>query len=220
MGEKTGYIYILTNRAFEEYVKIGYAGDVEERLKQLNRSECVPYAFRLYATYQVQSRLDSDKKLHKLIDSLNPDLRTIDTVNGKTRKRELYAMSAEQAYEILKAMAEIHGCEHRLHRYQKSADEKRDDAVAQEIEAEHQSRMSPFSFERCGIMPGEEVEYKLDPDIKAVVLNDKRVEYQGMSMSLSALAKQLTGRHNSVEGPRYFTYKGEPLNDRRRRLRV
>ena len=28
---KTGYIYILTNPSFEEYVKIGYADDVEEK---------------------------------------------------------------------------------------------------------------------------------------------------------------------------------------------
>lgn len=30
-----GFIYILTNPSFKEYVKIGYAGNVETRLKQL-----------------------------------------------------------------------------------------------------------------------------------------------------------------------------------------
>lgn len=38
----TGYIYILTNPSFEEYVKIGYADNVEERVKQLNTTECTP----------------------------------------------------------------------------------------------------------------------------------------------------------------------------------
>ena len=51
-----GYIYILTNPSFPQYVKIGYADDVERRLDQLNRSECIPFAFRVYATYEVQSR--------------------------------------------------------------------------------------------------------------------------------------------------------------------
>ena len=44
--DKTGVIYILTNPSFPEYVKIGYADDIDKRLLQLNRSECIPFAFR------------------------------------------------------------------------------------------------------------------------------------------------------------------------------
>lgn len=35
-------------------------------------------------------------KLHNIIDKLNPQLRTIENINGKERKREFYAMSAEE----------------------------------------------------------------------------------------------------------------------------
>ena len=59
--ENKGVIYILTNPSFPEYVKIGYADDVNKRLAQLNRSECTSFAFRVYATYDVSSRL-SDLK--------------------------------------------------------------------------------------------------------------------------------------------------------------
>lgn len=45
--EDKGVIYILTNPSFPEYVKIGYADDVKKRLQQLNRSECIPFAFRI-----------------------------------------------------------------------------------------------------------------------------------------------------------------------------
>ena len=55
--EKVGVIYILTNPSFPEYVKIGYADDVDRRLKELNRSECIPFAFRLFAFYEVSNRL-------------------------------------------------------------------------------------------------------------------------------------------------------------------
>ena len=41
---KKGVIYILTNPSFPEYVKIGYATDIEKRLKTLNRSETIPFA--------------------------------------------------------------------------------------------------------------------------------------------------------------------------------
>ena len=39
----TGVIYILTNPSFPEYVKIGYAKDLEKRMNQLNRSETIPF---------------------------------------------------------------------------------------------------------------------------------------------------------------------------------
>lgn len=75
MRTNKGVIYILTNPSFKEYVKIGYADNVESRLKQLNNSECIPFAFRIYATYEVEERL-TDLKLHALIDQLNPNLRS------------------------------------------------------------------------------------------------------------------------------------------------
>ena len=48
MTDKHGYIYVLTNTSFPEYVKIGYADNVDERVAQLNRSECTPFAFKKY----------------------------------------------------------------------------------------------------------------------------------------------------------------------------
>ena len=67
----TGYIYILTNPSFPQYGKLGYATDVKQRLAELNRSSAVPFAFRVYATYEVDSAL-SDKKLHSILGKLNP----------------------------------------------------------------------------------------------------------------------------------------------------
>lgn len=108
-----GAIYILTNPSFPDLVKIGYADDVVKRVKELNRSECTPYAFRIYATYETSQRL-TDLKLHKMIDKLNPNLRTQDNVNGKKRVREFYALSKEDAYSIFEAIAEINGLQGNL----------------------------------------------------------------------------------------------------------
>lgn len=105
---KKGFIYIFTNPSFPEYVKIGYADNVNERLKELNASSAVPFAFRAYATYEVDHKLE-DKKLHKIIDTINPELRSVEHINGKTRKREFFQMSKEQAYILLKCIAEISG---------------------------------------------------------------------------------------------------------------
>ena len=108
-----GYIYIFTNPSFPQYVKIGYATDVKQRLDELNRSTAVPFAFRVYATYEVDSAL-SDKKLHSILDRLNPELRSTEEVDGKRRIREFYAMTPEDAFSILEAIAEINGYRYRL----------------------------------------------------------------------------------------------------------
>ena len=215
--DKTGVIYILTNPSFPEYVKIGYADDIDKRLQQLNRSECIPFAFRVYATYEVNSRL-SDLKIHSIIDKLNPNLRSIENFNGKQRVREFYAMSPEDAYSILEAIAEIHGCADKLKRITMNEAQKQAEETAQEIDAEHKERQSPFRFSMCNIQPGEEIEYCDNPGIRCTVVDDKTVSYQGQTYSLSALAQLLTGSKYSLAGPRYFKYKGEWLNNIRHRM--
>ncbi len=217
--EKQGVIYILTNPSFPEYVKIGYADDVERRLFQLNRTECTPFAFRVYATYDVPTRL-SDKKLHDLIDKLNPSLRSIDNVDGQKRVREFYAMSAEDAYSILEAIAEIHGFEDRLRRIEPNQKERSEEETAEEISEERRERRAPFAFSMCNIEIGSELEFYSDrytsTGIKCIVVDDKHVEYEGRKTSLSALAADLSGK-SPVQGPCYFKYNGEWLNTLRER---
>ena len=91
-----GYIYIMTNPCLKDMVKIGYATNVEERRKQLSTT-ALPYDYEIFATYETSGKLE-DKKLHKLIDNLNPDLRV-------SKNREFFVMSAEDAYELLEAIA-------------------------------------------------------------------------------------------------------------------
>ena len=219
MAEKAGVIYILTNPSFPEYVKIGYADDINKRLSQLNRSECIPFAFRVYATYEVPSRL-SDLKIHSIIDKLNPDLRSVESFNGKKRVREFYAMSPEDAYSILEAIAEIHGCGNKLTLVAMSEEEKTAEQTAQEIDTESSERLSNFSFIKCQIPKGATITYAYDESITCTVCGEKTVEYEGKTYSLTGLAKQLSGKKYAVAGPRFFKYKGEWLNDIRQRLGV
>ena len=130
-AKSQGVIYILTNLSFQDYVKIGYADDVNKRLKELNRSECIPFAFRLYAYYEVPQRLP-DKKLHELIDMINPDLRAIEEFDGKRRTREFYNMTSEKAYKILQAIAQINGLEDNLHKVKPSERDLEEEETAEE----------------------------------------------------------------------------------------
>lgn len=216
-----GFIYILTNPSFREYVKIGYAADVKQRLDDLNRSTAVPFAFRVYATYEVDSAL-SDKKLHSILDKLNPTLRSTEEIDGKRRIREFYAMAPEDAYSILEAIAEINGYRHRLKKWRATANEQADEELAQEISAQHQGRWAPFAFSYCNIAVGEQIEFcsKDSPHngTLCTVVDNRHVEYDGKRWSLTALANHLVGTTKILHGPRYYKYKGEWLNDIRERL--
>lgn len=221
--EKSGVIYILTNPSFPQYVKIGYAADVKQRLDELNRSTAVPFAFRVYATYEVDSAL-SDKKLHSILDKLNPDLRSKEDVDGKRRIREFYAMPPEDAFCILEAIAEINGYRHRLKKWKATAIEQRDEALAQEINEQHQERLAPFAFSMCRIEIGQQIEFCCVGNVHSgalcEVIDDKHVQYNNECWSLTALAKHLTGVKSAIAGPKYFKYKGEWLNSIRERLGV
>lgn len=219
MSEKNGVIYILTNPSFPEYVKIGYADDMNKRLKQLNKSECIPFAFRVYAIYEVSSRL-SDLKIHSIIDKLNPNLRSVESFNGKQRVREFYAMSPEDAFSILEAIAEIHNCTDKLRLIHPNEEEQKAEETAKDIDTESTERASNFSFSKCQIPIGSKIEFCDNPCITAIVADDRNVEYNGETMSMTALAKLLTGVKYAIAGPRYFKYKGEFLTDIRHRLGV
>lgn len=223
MNEKQGVIYILTNPSFPEYVKIGYADDIDRRLADLNRTECTPFAFRVYATYAVQTRL-TDLKIHEMIDRINPALRSIDNVNGKKRVREFYAMSAEDAYLMFEAMAEIHGTTDLLVKIKPDSKQEEEEETAYEVKEIAREKLTPFSFDLIQIMPGEEVEFwytsQRNSGITCKVVDSKHIEYEGEVYSLSSFATQMLKSKHGVAGPRYFKYNGEWLNEIRDRLGV
>lgn len=210
-----GVIYILTNPSFPDFVKIGYAHNIEKRLKQLNRSETIPFAFRVYAVYHVNSEL-TDKELHKLIDKLNPDLRTIENFDGKERVKEFYAMSVEDAYSLLESIAKISGTLDRLQRLTPEGHEILDEQIANEVR--ETAKRGPFRFSAFDIPVGSELSFIENPQIKAIVVDDRHIEYNGETTSLSALARKLKQFDHPVQGPLWFSYKGEKLADLRDRI--
>ena len=210
-----GVIYILTNPSFPEYVKIGYADNLETRMKQLNRSETIPFAFRAYAVYDVDHRLP-DKDLHGLIDTLNPDLRSVETFNGKTRTKEFFAMTPEDAYAILEAIARISGTVDRLHRLTPTGKQIEEEAEAEEIRST--TRKGPFRFSEVGIPIGATLTFVENPELTAEVVEDRKIRFDGKVTSLSRSAQDIKGFDHPVQGTLWWMYEGERLSDRRDRL--
>ena len=182
-----GYIYIMTNPALQDMVKIGYATNVEHRRKQLSTT-ALPYDYEVYATYETEGNLE-DKKLHKMIDNLNSDLRV-------SKSREFYIMSPEDAYELLEAIATISGTKKKLKKVKTTKEIKRERPA--------------IDFFKCGLKVGDELVYTDDPNVVVTVQTEHKVLYNDELTSLTAIVKELKG-WKTVAGPSFFTYKGEPL---------
>jgi len=208
-------IYILTNPSFPDYVKIWYATDIEKRLKQLNHSETIPYAFRVYAVYETEREL-TDKEVHKIIDALNPDLRAIEEFDGKKRTKEFYAMSAEDAYKLFECIAKISWTEKKLKKMKPTWHEVLDEKIAEQVVQWKKAKM--FSFYDMWIQDWEEVVYIKNKTIKAIVVGDNKVKYGNETMTLTGLARKLLWKKSSewVAWPEYFSYKWKKINDIRR----
>lgn len=185
-----GFIYIMTNPALKDMVKIGYASDVEARRKQLSTT-ALPYDYEVYATYETSGNLE-DKKLHKMIDNLNPDLRV-------TSNREFFVMSPKEAFELLEAIAVISGTKEKLKKTEVKEEEK------QKI------RRPPVNFKKCGIPVGAKLEFIDDPNVVVTVVDERRVSYKEEITSLSAVSDRIKGY--STSGPQMFTYKGKRVCD-------
>lgn len=185
-----GYIYIMTNPALKDMVKIGFASDVEARRKQLSTT-ALPYEYEVYATYETSGNLE-DKKLHKMIDNLNPDLRV-------TSNREFFVMTPQEAFELLEAIATISGTKDKLKKVKVAPSKKQI------------VRRPPVNFSKCGIPIGARLVFIDDPSVVATVVSDRKVEYNNEITSLSAISDAIRGYATS--GPYMFTYKGRRISD-------
>ena len=177
----------MTNPCLHDMVKIGYASDVEARRKQLSTT-ALPFEYEIYATYETSGQLE-DKKLHELIDTLNPKLRL-------AKNREFFAMSAEKAYRLLEAIAIISGSADKLKRVVPMQGE---DAVSSSRKQPHcqgssgRRQRPAINFQKCGIPVGAELVFIDDDSVRVTVVDTEKnkVEYNGEITSLSPLAEKL-----------------------------
>lgn len=185
-----GFIYIMTNPCLKDMVKIGYATNVETRRKQLSTT-ALPYEYEVYATYETKGNLE-DKKLHALIDRLNPELRV-------SKNREFFLMTPEEAYALLESIAIISGSADKLSKIKKAKE------PVQKI------KKPPVDFEKCGIPIGAKLIFVEDESVIATVHDNRKVEYNNEITSLSAIAKSIKGY--PCAGPSFFTYNGKLVAD-------
>lgn len=197
-----GYIYIMYNTGMPDYVKIGYAKDVEAKRKNLSKKD-VPCEYELYATYETSAELD-DKRLHELVETLNPGLKAPDS-------RDFYQMTPEDAYRFLEAIAIISKTKRRLQK-----DDKKDKGAQADVKKKKgnpsKNRKPPLDPVLCGIPIGSTLVYTEDPSVTVETLKGKKVLYNGETTSLSAIVQKIKGV-SAAQGTACFTHNGRLLTD-------
>jgi hypothetical protein len=221
-----GFVYILKNPSFgDDWVKIGQTNqdDVENRVNQLNQSEATPFAFRIFATYEVDDPLKVEREIHGLFDEIHYELRARETVNGRNRVREFFHISPESAFRIFNRIAAWRGDAAKLKLYAPN-DEQREAEEEAETLSIRRTRARNTTFEMIGIEINTELTFLSDDSCVCRTLDSKnKVEYDNESFTITALALKIgkekfdwTG--SNVNGFEYFTFNGETLWNRRKRM--
>ncbi len=214
MAKEPGYVYILTNPSFrEDWVKIGKsARPVDIRSKELDNT-AVPLPFEIYATLKTEKYDIVEKKIHKAIDRLT-DLRI-------RQNREFFNIKPELALEIFKDEAMIldDAVITMYENNQPIVPKTSDTTLLTKPVNSHRPR---FKFSMVGIPIGDELIFT-PTGVKVKVASDDQIEYEGRIFKLSPFVgtfMPVDKRNTSgaYQGAKYFTYKGEVLDDIRSRI--
>jgi len=196
-------VYILTNEAMPDLVKIGKTDrELNIRVQEISRQTGVPLPFEIYFACEVDNMDIVESSLHDafLDHRINP-------------RKEFFRINPERIVSVLKLLQK----EDITPKYDLLEDEQEKNAI--NIAKERRAR---FNFKFVDIAVGSELRFYYDENIICSVASDREVLYADETTSLNQLTLKLlkdTGRvWKSVQGPAFWMYEGESLDDRRRRL--
>ena len=190
-------VYILINEAMPGYVKIGQTTNLEQRIRSLDTTS-VPLPFECFYACTVQDADFVERQVH-------------DTFSDRRVRssREFFEVSPDRVVSALK-LAEIENVTPKSDYVGTSEDQQALDKA--------RKRRENFNFRMVGIPVGAELSFMKDENIKAKVVDNRRIEVDGEVTSLTASAQKLLDRPYLATGPEHWTYEGERLSDRRSRL--
>ncbi|MDO8529390.1 MAG: GIY-YIG nuclease family protein [bacterium] len=192
-------IYILINEAMPGYVKIGRtSANLEQRIRDLSASTSIPIPFTCFHACTVKNAQFVEHQLHDAFDNnrINP-------------KREFFQIAPERVVAALK-LAEIENITPK-----KDFVENKED---QQALIKARRIRDKFNFNMAKIPIGADLVFSRDENIKAKVLDNHSVEYDGKKTSLSNSAQKILGYDYKVAGTLYWMFQGETLDERRKRL--
>jgi len=189
-------VYVLTNPAMPGLTKIGMTRqeDVETRLGQLYTSG-VPVPFECAYACKVKDCKDVEGALHVAF--------------GNTRvnpKREFFKIEPERVIAVLKLLA----IEDMTPQVEEELTEGLDNTDKESRENLERTRRPNMNFREMGIPVGAALSYR-DGDAQVEVVDERHVNYQGRTLFLTAVTKELLGLDYAVQPAAHWTYEGRTL---------
>ena len=191
-----GTVYVLTNPAMPNMVKIGKTTrNVELRLADLY-STGVPLPFECEYAAKVKDVDKTEKAFHTAFEPsrVNP-------------KREFFNINPEQAIAVLALMA-IEDVTPTIQDEAKKID------LEANVSAEKfkKKRRPTFNFYEMGLKEGDLLKFGRNEE-SCTVLNGRQVSYKGEEWFLSNLTNKLLDRTGPMNGSPYWYFNGKNLND-------
>jgi len=193
-------VYLLTNPVMPDLVKIGRTANLEERLRTLSTHSGVPVPFEVFYACEVADSAKVERQIHEGFGDhrINP-------------KREFFRINPERILAILK-LVEL--------RDVTPSEDVVEDKVEQESLNRERYRRENFRFSLLGIAPGAVLTFVRDESIQAVVIDDRRIRFEGAETSLSSSALEILRsrygyRAKTIAGPQHWCFEGKTLSERR-----
>ncbi|SEN97386.1 T5orf172 domain-containing protein [Pseudorhodobacter antarcticus] len=195
-------VYVLTNPAFENYVKVGKTTNLVQRLRQLDNTS-VPLPFR--CVYAVE--VDDDSEVERLVHQAFADHRTRTT-------REFFEIDPQRVIAALKLT--------RGRDVTPKGDIAEDEEGVKALEKATRKPRKIYKLSDAGLKVGDIINYANNSQICAQVINEKKIFFEGQETSLSKSALTLLQRDGytwqTVNGWQYWTYEGETIAERLERV--
>lgn len=188
-------IYILINEAMPGYIKIGRTNDINRRIKDLDWTN-MPLPFQCFYAARVKNVNFVESQIHDAFAD-----------NRVRSNREFFKMNPERVVAIIKLVE--------IENVTPSQNLEDQPEVKEELEKIYTKR---FNFEAFKIPIGAELIFTRDKNIKAKVVANSNIEINGQIKSLSRAAQEALRVNYPVQGPIYWIYEDETLDERRKRI--
>jgi hypothetical protein len=196
-----GIVYVLSNLAMPDLVKIGMTNrdNVDARLKELFTTS-VPVPFECEFACKVTDCVRVEKALHI---AFNP--------YKIHAQREFFKINPEQVIAILKLLDRTSDITKEITEEINNDLTEVDKAAGEKLKI---NRRPPLNFKAMGIPPGAKLLYAKDGNsIEVAVCSDRKVLFNGLESSLTAVTQELLGLDYAVQPTSYWTFEGKNLQD-------
>ena len=196
-----GIVYVLSNPAFDDYVKIGRTNNLDRRLRELDTTS-VPLPFRCVYAVEVDDEVAVEGLLHQAFAD-----------NRVRTTREFFEIDAQRVIAALKIS--------------NGKDVTPKDDIAEDEEGilaleRVSNKRKTYHFSDARVEVGDILTYTRDESITAEVVADKKIMLDGEETSLSGATLKLIHREGiswkRVNGWGYWMKDGETLGERVRRF--